>query len=85
MISEAFMRAAAKAEEILEGMASPVDLNDTELLVKIATTSLNSKVILLSANFTAPRKFVTVRVYGALLKRPGQAQGRGKFHKHYRA
>lgn len=44
-ISEAFQRAAEKAQEILESMARPVDLNDTELLTKIAATSLNSKVV----------------------------------------
>jgi T-complex protein 1 subunit delta len=44
-ISESFQRAAAKAEEYLTGMATPVDLNDRELLMKIASTSLNSKVV----------------------------------------
>ena len=43
-ISESFQRAALQAEKILEDMSSPVDLNDDELLVKMATTSLNSKV-----------------------------------------
>ena len=44
IISESFQRAAAEAEKILLGMSKPVDLNDDELLVKMATTSLNSKV-----------------------------------------
>ncbi|VDP04549.1 unnamed protein product [Soboliphyme baturini] len=43
-ISDAFQSAAAKAEEILQNMATPIDLDDTDLLVKIAKTSLNSKV-----------------------------------------
>ncbi|KAI6194237.1 T-complex protein 1 subunit delta [Aphelenchoides besseyi] len=43
-ISESFQRAAAKAQEILEGMSTPVDMNDEEL-IKLATTSLNSKVV----------------------------------------
>uniref|UniRef100_A0A0N5AIQ7 T-complex protein 1 subunit delta n=1 Tax=Syphacia muris TaxID=451379 RepID=A0A0N5AIQ7_9BILA len=44
-ISDSFMRAASEAEKILDAMAVPVDLNDDEKLVKIATTSLNSKVV----------------------------------------
>lgn len=43
-MSESFLRASAEVEKILETMAVPVDLNDDEKLVKIATTSLNSKV-----------------------------------------
>jgi len=44
VISESFQRAAAETEKILEGMASPVDLKNDEELVRLATTSLNSKV-----------------------------------------
>ncbi|KHN80731.1 T-complex protein 1 subunit delta [Toxocara canis] len=44
-ISESFQRAAAEAEKVLEAMALPVDVNDDEELIKIATTSLNSKVV----------------------------------------
>lgn len=44
-ISESFQRAAAQAEKILEEMSTPVDLTNDEQLVKIATTSLNSKVV----------------------------------------
>lgn len=43
-ISESFQRAATQAEEILEGMSTPIDLNNDEELIKLATTSLNSKV-----------------------------------------
>ncbi|CAI2340839.1 unnamed protein product [Caenorhabditis sp. 36 PRJEB53466] len=45
IISEAFQSAASEAEKILEGMSSPVDLSNTALLEKMATTSLNSKVV----------------------------------------
>ncbi|CAJ0586755.1 unnamed protein product, partial [Mesorhabditis spiculigera] len=44
-ISDSFQRAATEAENILEKMSSPVDLSNDELLVKMATTSLNSKVV----------------------------------------
>ena len=47
VISESFQRAAKRADDILTGMSQPVDLNDEELLIKIASTSLNSKVIIL--------------------------------------
>lgn len=44
-ISDSFQAAATEAEKILVEMSSPVDLSNDELLVKLATTSLNSKVI----------------------------------------
>jgi len=44
-ISESFQRAAAKAVEFLEEMATPIELTDREHLLKIATTSLSSKVV----------------------------------------
>jgi chaperonin GroEL (HSP60 family) len=43
-ISDAFQLAALKADEIMKGMAIPVDFNDRETLVKCTTTSLCSKV-----------------------------------------
>lgn len=43
-ISDAFQRAASKAVLILTHMSIPVDLTDKESLVKVAATSLNSKV-----------------------------------------
>lgn len=47
VIAESFTKAAAKSVEILENtIAIPVDLNDKEALLKSATTSLNSKVII---------------------------------------
>ena len=44
IISESFQKAAIKAAEILNEMSTPIDLGDRELLLKIATTSLSSKV-----------------------------------------
>ncbi|KAK0422139.1 hypothetical protein QR680_007389 [Steinernema hermaphroditum] len=44
-ISESFQRAASEAEVILENMSYPVDFDQDEQLVKIASTSLNSKVV----------------------------------------
>lgn len=44
IISEAFQKASLKAVEILTEMSTPIDLNDKEVLVKSATTSLSSKV-----------------------------------------
>ena len=45
VVSDAFSRAADKAAEVLEGVATPVDLNDREALIRAATTSLSSKVV----------------------------------------
>jgi len=46
VIAEAFRKAANKANEILESsIAIPLDLNDKETLLKLASTSLNSKVV----------------------------------------
>ncbi|KAK2150439.1 hypothetical protein LSH36_405g02008 [Paralvinella palmiformis] len=45
IISEAFQKAAEKSVEILEEMATPLELSDRESLLKSATTSLNSKVV----------------------------------------
>lgn len=44
IISEAFQKASLKAVEILTEMSTAIDLNDKEVLVKSATTSLSSKV-----------------------------------------
>ena len=54
VISESFLLAAKKSTEILKAMSVPVDLNDRELLVKAASTSLNSKVISNNATLLAP-------------------------------
>ena len=51
-VSESFQRAAEKAVEILRNMSRNVDLNDRISLLKLASTSLNSKVI---------KKFIFIR------------------------
>lgn len=45
VISEAFQVAATKASQILTSMSRPIDITDKEILLKIASTSLNSKVV----------------------------------------
>lgn len=50
-ISDSFRRAALEAEQILTEMATPIDINDDAELIKLATTSLNSKVCCLHPNF----------------------------------
>lgn len=54
VISESFLLAAKKSEEILKGMSIPVDLMDREQLIKAAATSLNSKVISNNSSLLAP-------------------------------
>lgn len=44
-IAESFKRANAKAAEILEGMSTPINCADKEMMVKAVSTSLSSKVI----------------------------------------
>jgi T-complex protein 1 subunit delta len=53
-ISEALHKASEKAVEVLTAMAIPVELADQELLVKIASTSLNSKVVSQYSSLLAP-------------------------------
>lgn len=53
-ITEAFLQAAEKAEEILDGVAIPVDLGNREQLVQSASTSLNSKVVSQQSDKLAP-------------------------------
>ncbi|CAJ1340835.1 unnamed protein product [Effrenium voratum] len=53
-ITEAFLQAAVKAEEILEAVAQPVDLADREHLLQAAVTSLNSKVVSQESETLAP-------------------------------
>merc|ERR1719453_24473 len=54
VISESFLLASKKSEEILKGMSMPVDLTDRDQLIKAASTSLNSKVISNNASLLAP-------------------------------
>jgi len=53
-ITEAFLQAAEKAEEILEAVAVKVDLSNRDQLVQSASTSLNSKVVAQQSDFLAP-------------------------------
>ncbi|KAJ8604316.1 hypothetical protein CTAYLR_002566 [Chrysophaeum taylorii] len=53
-IAEAFMRAADKAEEILESASKPVDLEDKATLVDAVTTCLASKVVSQNSDTLAP-------------------------------
>merc|ERR1711988_1121699 len=54
VISESFLVATRKADEVLKSMSVPVDLGDREQLIKAASTSLNSKVISNNASLLAP-------------------------------
>jgi len=53
-ITEAFLQASEKAEEILTSVAVPVNLSDRDQLIQAASTSLNSKVIAQQSDFLAP-------------------------------
>merc|ERR1719384_1576362 len=53
-ITEAFLQAADKAEEILESVAIPVDLSNREQLLQSAQTSLSSKVVAQNSEQLAP-------------------------------
>eukprot|EP00300_Choanocystis_sp_HF-7_P021842 c20948_g1_i1.p1 GENE.c20948_g1_i1~~c20948_g1_i1.p1 ORF type:complete len:545 (-),score=124.98 c20948_g1_i1:8-1462(-) len=54
IISEAFQLARNKADDVLTGMAVPIDLSNREALISAATTSLASKVISHNAPILAP-------------------------------
>lgn len=54
IITEAFLMAADKADEILVAMSKPVDLNNREQLLQSAMTSLNSKVVSQESDKLAP-------------------------------
>lgn len=54
LIAEAFTSAANKATEFLSEMATPIDLSNRELLLKSASTSLNSKVVSQYSSLLAP-------------------------------
>jgi len=54
VVSEGFLVAAKKSEEILAAMSKPVDLSDRDELIKAASTSLNSKVISNNSGLLAP-------------------------------
>lgn len=44
IIAESFLKASAKAVEFLTEISTPIDLSDTAVLTRVASTSLNSKV-----------------------------------------
>merc|ERR1719161_2672224 len=53
-ITEAFLMASNKADEILQDVAVPVDLGNRDQLIQAASTSLNSKVVSQQSDFLAP-------------------------------
>ncbi|THD21400.1 T-complex protein 1 subunit delta [Fasciola hepatica] len=53
-ISDAFQKAAKKACEIIDSMSIPIELSSLEQLTKVATTSLNSKVVSQHSGSLAP-------------------------------
>lgn len=54
VISDAFTKAAARACDVLEKAAIPVDMSDREGLARAATTSLSSKVVSQHSSLLAP-------------------------------
>ena len=53
-ISDGFQVALTKALEVIDSMASPVDLNDRDNLIQNAITSLSSKVVSHHSDLLAP-------------------------------
>merc|ERR1719395_147394 len=66
VITDAFLAAAAKSDEILKAMSIPVNLTDHSSLIKAAKTSLCSKIVAQSAD-----TFSEIAV-GAVLKAVGK-------------
>merc|ERR1719482_737549 len=66
VITDAFLSAAAKSDEILKAMSIPVNLTDHSSLIKAAKTSLCSKIVAQSAD-----TFSEIAV-GAVLKAIGK-------------
>ena len=54
LIAESFQRAAQRSVEILLDMASKIKLDDKELLIKAASTSLSSKIVSQHSLLLAP-------------------------------
>merc|ERR1712057_116631 len=54
VISRSYRMACDKGVEILESMAKPVSLDDREMRIKNAATSLNSKIISQNSSLLAP-------------------------------
>ena len=53
-ITDGFLMAAHKAEEILKEISIPINLTDRDALISAASTSLNSKVVAQSSDILAP-------------------------------
>lgn len=53
-ISDSFQKCAIKAVEILTAMSRPIELTDRDILIKSASTSLNSKVVSQQSSTLAP-------------------------------
>lgn len=54
LIAETFQRCAAKSVEILESIATPLQLDDRQSLLRAATTSLSSKIVSQYSSLLAP-------------------------------
>lgn len=54
IIADCFVKAEAKAKEILREIAIPVDLTDRASLIQAATISLSSKIVYQNADILAP-------------------------------
>merc|ERR1712086_871634 len=53
-ISDGFNVALTKAKEVIEGMGTPVDLNDRDVLIQNCVTCLSSKVVSSNSDVLAP-------------------------------
>eukprot|EP00978_Attheya_sp_CCMP212_P018672 scaffold51550_cov55-Attheya_sp.AAC.4 len=53
-IAASFKKAASKAQEILEGVSKPVNLNDRDALIYAVNTCLSSKVVAQNSELLAP-------------------------------
>ena len=87
VISESFLMAAKKSEEILQAMSVPVDLGDREQLIRAASTSLNSKVISNNASLLAPLAvdaMLSIDPATADERRPARHRGRQEARRHHR-
>ncbi|KAI0306357.1 t-complex protein 1 [Multifurca ochricompacta] len=54
IIAESFLKASAKAVEFLTEISTPIDLNDRNTLLRVASTSLNSKIVSQYSSTLAP-------------------------------
>ncbi|KAJ2942565.1 hypothetical protein O0L34_g11097 [Tuta absoluta] len=61
VISDGFQKALKLALQVVEGMATPVDLSNEEALLQAAATSLNSKVVSQHSTILAPIAVQAIR------------------------